>query len=243
MKHKTIIVIAVAVCLCCFTGLWAQVNTSDNRHFTLPPSAAVVPATPASDAPVPVSGPPAILNFDQLPGPEWTVWDCYGRGTATVSHGILTINSPSDCYEFDLRDPVGVWNKYVSNSRGWIVETNLKIDPLTDPNCSSGGAEIWANDRTNLIIFHFAPNEICIGYPEQVHFAMNTTDSFHVYRIETKGSHTRIYVDGTLAIDHVFTYLGSGSQVLYFGDGSAFGTSVAQWDYFSYSVFPVNLAP
>lgn len=32
-------------------------------------------------------------------------------------HGILTIDSPT-CYEYILYSPKGIWNKYVSNSRG-----------------------------------------------------------------------------------------------------------------------------
>jgi hypothetical protein len=186
-----------------------------------------------------------ILNFDQLPSSQWFLNDCTGHGSGIVSHGILTINSPSDCYEYILFDPQSAWNKYASNSRGWVVEANLKVDPATEPNCSGGrGAQIiWANDHTNLIIVGFSTNEICIAYPEEVHFAMNTTDSFHIYRLENKGAHARIYVDGVLAIDHYFSMFGSGSQVIDFGDGTVYGTSLVKWDYFSYDVFPVGLAP
>lgn len=129
--------------------------------------------------------------------------------------GILTINSPSDCYEYSLYSPKGIWNKYVSNSRGWIIETSLKVDPITLP----GNVEIWANDHTILIIVYFNTNEIYIAYPEQVHFPMDTTDGFHVYRIEAKGMHVKIYVDGSLAIDHMLSSPGLGTEALVFGDG------------------------
>ncbi len=248
MSYASKTLILITVCICASIGLQAQLSTTDNRLFVLPPTAATAAPSPdpASDAPIPlVPVQPTILSFDQLPGSEWFVNDCNGKGSGKVSHGILTINSPSDCYEYILFDPLGDWNKYVSNRRGWIVEANLKIDPSTDSSCGFARYNqiIWANDRTNLIIVGFGTNEICIAYPEEVHFAMNTTDSFHIYRVESKGTHVRIYVDGQLAIDHFFSYLGSGTQALTFGDGSVFGTSLARWDYFSYNVFPVNLAP
>ena len=125
-----------------------------------------------------------------------------------------------------------------------MVEANLKVDPHTQPNCDNNGGSvvIWANDRVNLIIFGFSTNEICISYPEEVHFAMDTTNAFHVYRIENKGAHVRVFVDGNLAINHVFRFLGSGSQTLLFGDGTVYGTSLTKWDYFSYDVAPVNLS-
>ncbi len=140
-------------------------------------------ATAELDTPVPAQ--PAILNFDQLPLPPWALIDCTGRGSGRVERGILTINSPSDCHEYSLDDPEGTWNQHVSNSRGWVVEANLKVDPHTQPNCDNNGGSVvvWANDRVNLIIFGFSTNEICISYPEEVHFAMDTTNAFHVYRI------------------------------------------------------------
>ncbi len=227
-------------------GLWAQVATADNHLFVAPPAPiALAPqtSTPAA-VPNPIP-PPTILNFDQLPGPQWYLNDCFRRGSGTISRGILTINSPSDCYEYILYDPLGDWNQYVDNKRGWIVEANIKVDPSTVPDCSFGSSSllIWANDRTNLIIFGIIPNEICIAYPEIVHYPMNTTDSFHVYRIETREIHTRIYVDGQLAISHVFSHLGSGTQALVFGDGTLYNTSLSKWDYFGYNVFPPSPIP
>jgi hypothetical protein len=156
-----------------------------------------------------------------------------------VSFGILTIDSPSDCYEYLLYSPKGIWNRFVDNKRGWIVEANLKIDPVTQPECDDRGAvQIWANDHTILLIVGFSTNEICIAYPDSVHFSMNTTDTFHIYRIRAKGMHVRIYVDGNLAIDHVLSTPGAGSEVLAFGDGVVFNTSLTRWDYLSYRVFP-----
>jgi hypothetical protein len=123
-----------------------------------------------------------------------------------------------------------------------IVEASLKVDPVTQPECGvfnqRGSVQIWAADPKILLIVGFSTNEICIAYPEEVHYAMDTTDSFHVYRIEAKGMHVQIYVDGALAIDHVLSVAGGGTRALAFGDGTGYGTSRTQWDYLSYDVFP-----
>lgn len=233
--------------LCGSISLWAQVRTTDNRLFTLPPSASAqssaqinVNAATSETTNFPAEAKhPVILNFDALPNADWFVNDCYAVGAGTVSHGILTIDSPSDCYEYVLYSPKGIWNKYVSNSRGWVIETSLRIDPTTQPECDgTGSVQIWANDHKILLIVGFSNNEICITYPDRVHFPMNTTDSFHVYRIEAKEMRVQIYADGNLAIDHILSWAGGGTQALVFGDGTTFGTSLTQWDYFSYKVFP-----
>ena len=69
---------------------------------------------------------------------------------------------------------------------------------------------------------------------------MDTTDGFHVYRIEGRGLQVKVYVDGVLKIDHTLVNLnGGGSNALIFGDGIGdSGPSRVKWDYFSYDVFP-----
>jgi hypothetical protein len=246
-KLKSLLTIVVFLCGCLVAS--AQTFTADQHHFTLPPRP--IPTNPdtanvASPAIPPVPVRPTILSFDQKPSGEWTTWDCTGQGSAQFSHGILTINSPNDCFEFDLFYPTANWNQFASNSRGWVVETSLKVDPRSDATCgwaNFGSVVIWANDHTNLIIVGFSTDQVCIVYPEEAHFYMDTTNSFHVYRLENRGNHLRIYVDGSLAIDHYFSWFGSGSQVLYFGDGTGSGSSFSQWDYFSYDVFPLNPIP
>ena len=162
--------------------------------------------------------------------------------TGTASHGIFTIDSPaSGVYEISLWHPESYWHHYVSNQRGWVVETSLRVDPSTDALPFYDGAVlIWMHDHTNLFIVGFNPAELKISYPEHVSFPMNTTDAFHVYRIETKGKRMRIFVDGSLAIDHTFASVGGGSDVLTFGDGNGYTgmKSLTKWDYFSYQVFP-----
>jgi hypothetical protein len=235
------------VCTCATCAWTQQASTLDVRLFAAKPVLDnAIASKPAGQAPSTEFSDqvkrPVILNFDQFPGPLWKQSSCYGFGSSQVFHGILTIDSPSDCYEFGLFDPNGKWNKYVSNARGWVVETSMQMDPTTPlvpcDDIHYGSVLIWVEDHTRLSIVGFATNEVCLAYPDQVHFPMDTTNSFHVYRIEGKGKRLRIYVDGALAIDHEITYLGLGTETLLFGDGDIQNTSLTRWDYFSYDVFP-----
>lgn len=246
----------VILTLCTYTSsLWAQDrNTMDGLTFTRDsstPSHAPtaqpnvdIQNTEASgdrvSAEVTGLKEPVILNFDRLPGRLWETWDCGdGVSQARVSHGILTIDAPLSCYEFILWYPNGRWHKLVDNARGWVIEASLKVDQSTQPDCDDrASVQIWANDHTNLVIIGFSTNEICIAYPDNVRFPMDTTNSFHIYRIESKGNQVQVYVDGDLKIDHILSWTGGGSNILMFGDGVAGTTSLSYWDYFSYDVFP-----
>ncbi len=112
-------------------------------------------------------------------------------------------------------------------------------NPAEECNDTPGTSlKIWAHDHTNLVIFGFTTEEVCIAYPDNARFSMDTTNAFHVYRIESRGRSVRVYVDGELKINHTLTWTGGGSDVLTYGDGHANGMTRSYWDYFSYDVFP-----
>jgi Ca2+-binding RTX toxin-like protein len=92
-----------------------------------------------------------------------------------------------------------------------------------------------------LVKVSVAPGGVCLLYPDQVSYAMDTTSAFHTYRVETKGMHVRILVDGVLRIDHTLSVAGNGTEVLYFGDGSGGSPSRSYWDYFEYDTFADNV--
>jgi hypothetical protein len=194
-------------------------------------------------APATASAAPVRLDFDTLPSPAWLANDCE-TGTATVSGGILTLDSPS-CFEYILNDTNAPWYQTVSNARGWAIETRLRVGdvPGAGASCESddNGVLIWAHDRSMLIKVSVASGGVCLLYPEQVAYAMDTTDVFHTYRVETKGRRVKVFVDGVLRIDHTLTVLGNGTEVLYFGDGSGGSPSRSFWDYFEYDTFADNV--
>jgi hypothetical protein len=239
--HCLLIIITLSACI---SNVWAQdLHTNDGLSFTHGSSTSGQPLADAkgvaTDTWVPLQArEPVIMNFDNLPGSQWESWDCGdGVGKSTVQNGILKINSAS-CYEFLLNHPKDTWHKYVSNARGWVIETSMRVDPSTQPDCTDGALMIWANDHTNLLIVGFSTNAVCLTYPDQVRSYMNTTDAFHIYRIESKGREVKIYVDGKLKINHALSWSGGGSDVLAFGDGNGAKRSLSYWDYFSYDIFP-----
>jgi hypothetical protein len=205
------------------------------------PTAALTPTNtpPIPRTPVPPPSSAVVLNFDELPGSDWKV--ASSGASAHVSGGTLTIDAPPgyNQYEFLLNYPNGAWHQQVSNSTGWTIEARLRIDPSSEPGAwQSGGstARIWANDHANCVIVGFNPNQIGLLNTGTAPYLMDTTDDFHVYRIESRLDDVRIYADGDLIIDQLVTRRSSDcSDVLMFGGGGD-GTSVSYWDYFWYDV-------
>jgi hypothetical protein len=185
------------------------------------------------------SAAPQVLDFDKYPSGNWEIWK--SGGSSSVSGGILTINSTS-YNEFGLSHPFDEWHQKVNNSKGWIIETRLKVDASSKPACSGGGGVlIWIHDHKNLIQIGFSTDEICISYPNSFIFPMDTTDNFHVYRIESKLNQIKVYVDNVLRLDRTLSNTGGGTDTLMFGDGGGSGNSLSYWDYFLYDVNLANI--
>ena len=212
-------------------------------HAAAPSVARTATADDATTSTVPDEAKnPVVLTFDQIPGPDWFHNNCSGTATTRFGRGFMVLQSPDDdCNEFILFAPNGIWNQYVSNQRGWIVEASIGVDPSTPFACNDeGSVEFWIHDKTNLVKFGLTNGAVCITYPDTVIVPTATTSALHVYRVEGKGQRIRVYKDSTLMIDHVLVNQGGGTEALAFGDGDgSFGTpSLTGWDYFSYQVFP-----
>lgn len=246
MKSQPLFRTVLVIGACAAAGsLWAQdFATIDGRTYVMDSftgqAEEKVTAKAVPDSAVPSSAKkPVILNFNVLPPRKlWESYNCFGRSKARVSHGILTIRSGADCHEYFLWHFNNTWHNYVDFDRGWIIETSLHVDPRTEPDCDDGSVLIWAHDHTKLVIIGFSTHEICIAYPDNVRVPMDTTDGFHVYRIETKGRRVKVFADGELKIDHNLSWRGGGTDVLAFGDGVVGTRSLTRWDYFSYDIFP-----
>jgi len=181
---------------------------------------------------------PVRLDFDTYPGGDWKLNS--SGGSSSVSEGILTIDAPANYHEFSVRHPDSRWHLSVRNSRGWVIETRLRVDAASEGQCNSGysPALIWVSDHENSVQVRFSTDEICMASPDLVQFPMDTTDGFHVYRIESRLNNVRIYVDGNLVINHNLSRSYSVGSTLLFGDGAGGGKSLTFWDYFWYDVFP-----
>ncbi|MBT7297987.1 MAG: hypothetical protein HN849_00650, partial [Victivallales bacterium] len=65
-------------------------------------------------------------------------------------------------------------------------------------------------------------------------YAMNTTDSFHTYRMVTQGEDIKVYVDGKLRIDGSGCYTKpavGGRNDIGFGAANSPSLGEALWDY------------
>jgi len=77
-----------------------------------------------------------------------------------------------------------------------VVETKIKVDSTTEPLAI---AVRIANGR-NVEYLTLSKNSIGLQFAGLSH-SMNTTDDFHLYRIEIEGKNLRVYVDGTLKLN------------------------------------------
>ena len=85
------------------------------------------------------------------------------------------------------------------NDHGWAVEFSVKVEraDVTTGNPTCG---IFVADGTKRMQIQILVDQV----KEMLHslgYTMDTTDGFHTYRLEGKGSDFRLYVDGKLAID------------------------------------------
>ena len=186
---------------------------------------------------------PAILDMNSLPDIADADWfQANSGGNSNVSGGILTIESPS-YFEYILYHPLGDWNQHVNNSTGWVVETRMKVDPSTQNSPTDDwNIELWINDHKNLTILGIDTNKVSIKYPraDHVDYFMDTTDDFHVYRVEGINDSLKLFVDGHLAINSQLSGTGGGTTALVFGDGNGSGNTYSKsyWDYFYYDTLP-----
>jgi hypothetical protein len=232
---------------------------------TLPPEAiaSMTPATSqrkptasaASATRPPYTGPTRVMeDFNTLPKPPWYNPPTAGSG-ATVSHGILTLDGAAGAAnEFILQEasyPNGavpaanVWDSAVSNGRGWWVEVKMRVDPLTDEQCASGNKRgpaltLWATDDTQMLVrvgFSSSCMALVYAFDKAITVPMDTTSTFHVYRISTRLKHVEVSVDGLRVIQHDYGLFEETGTGLVFGDGqSGYGPTRSYWDYVTYDV-------
>ena len=220
------------------------------------PAATAKAARPPATTPAPTATPPPVttpasLDFSTQPVDPW--FHQFDSGTASIGAGIMTIDAPAGYNEFIMSidgggpHPADPWTANVSNARGWWVEVKMRVDPLTDAYCGGTLAEalprgealtVWAADDTGkLIELGFAP--ACIAWIRSPSDAtvvnMDTSASFHVYRISVHGSAVNIYVDGARVMTGDTAAVGSAITGIKFGDGSSGGPATrSYWDYVTY---------
>ncbi len=188
-----------------------------------------------------VNASPVIFNMDTLPENEGWIVVKNGNGTSYVSDGILTLENTVGQIGYLAPDS---WSNTVNNTKGWIVEFRLKINLISSSTINpAGGVGI-------VVAIHDKHQDTQIGFHENsidvnpgIIYYMNTTDTFHVYRIMEQGDILKIFVDEKLVID---SFYNSGSMGSALSAGIVFvnafpwpdTTIKSYWDYFSYDTNP-----
>ncbi|HEX2734374.1 MAG TPA: hypothetical protein VHM70_22345 [Polyangiaceae bacterium] len=156
-------------------------------------------------------------------------------GTSSVANGVLTITT--DTYEEWILDQgYGDWWQS-GRASGWVVEAKIRF-LSEDTACRATG--FWATGSDGAIVqFKLNAGWAGIDYPQTVGLAMDTTDDFHVYRVQYLGrARYNLIVDGVLVADVHQLDTGGGSQILSFGNLGGCNRANSEWDYFMYDPAP-----
>lgn len=178
---------------------------------------------------------PAIVStvmrdvvFDGSAIPEEQGWSIGGSGLIPpfpffsngAAYDMNTIGAPS------FGEPFHLWSKDVgiTTKAGFVIEISLKvIDDTLGHNQYDAGIAFFgkytpsafglASERAQMIYF----DEDEIGWGDETDtFALDTTDRFHLYRLEVQSNgFAQLYVDGTLALERTGFMI---NGVIAFGD-------------------------
>jgi hypothetical protein len=172
--------------------------------------------------------------------PELYGWRLVGDGGVTSStttlNGIMTLNA--ERYREFWAPPT--WITTVNLASGYIIEFRMRILQMTPcyPHAEVG---FWYHDRTHLTKISVDPDRVYIAYPTVYgpEYALDAR-AWHTYTIVVYGTHHRLYVDGSLAIDYDHPPWGDGTEIFSFGDlGGDCPSSRTEWDYVAYDTAPV----
>ncbi|MGC9319064.1 MAG: hypothetical protein ACP5KN_13610 [Armatimonadota bacterium] len=125
------------------------------------------------------------------------------------------------------------WN--ISPEGSAVVEAEAKV-------VSGRNTIIVANGVAEEEIRLF-PDRVTATHADQSH-AMDTTDAFHLYRVELEGSDIRVLVDGELVIDApaAFTHPAAGDRnTISIGAGSSGETGAALWRVVRFRPVPASV--
>lgn len=154
-------------------------------------------------------------------------WILVGNDNADTSiPGVLTLNDvPTPDTGYYRRN----WNAY--NSIGTTTQVRVKID-----SGSGANHQVHIDDGTKKEALLIAPTLIQLQNAG-LFYSMDTTDTYHTYRIIAQGGDISVYVDDdtTPKIEALFTTDSSDTQI-YFGDNDNTDSGVSHWDYVKYSI-------
>jgi len=195
--------------------------------FNVEPTAAAGQVWPGWDV---------FYSADKLPDDPtldypWTLNENFVEdiGVASVSDGILKLNTTSETHGWDYTRN---WN--ANNSVGWIVEARVKIEAH---DLLSQGLDFIDGSKWTDVEFETDRIEILIS-DEWTSIDVDNT-FFRTYRIRLKGSDFKIYLDNALIFEGEATRTAAQNKIR-FGKGwtgDNYG-GISHWDYVAYETIP-----
>jgi len=128
-----------------------------------------------------------------------------------------------------------IWVDSADPATGYTIETRLKVI-----DSGSVGQVIAFNDGVKKQLFYVNANQAGFRYGGQQTVNMNTTDTFHTYRLVVQGTSVDLYVDENLSLTD--TLVATGLNRLRFGDNSTSTDTGGEvyWDYIRYTTQGAN---
>ncbi|WP_309133739.1 calcium-binding protein [Cellulomonas sp.] len=179
-------------------------------------------------------------EFRRPPADPWQVRGFSGDPVATTRGGTITIGEQTLVMLLEYAAPAE-WTGSANRLTGWDVEFRMRLGADTTHTCldEETGAPpptlLWVGDTTDLVQVGFGPGEICLTYPfqDRVRIPLDT-HRWHRYRLEARGQHLRLVVDGRTVLDRDLAGRGAGTVALGFETHQGSST----WDYVRYDTVP-----
>lgn len=180
-------------------------------------------------------------EFWRVPSDPWNVigFGPTGEPDVTARGGTLTIGQDTLVMQLEGRAPSD-WVGTANRLTGWAVDFRMRLGREVTVSCSEpAGATpatlVWLGDNTELVQLGFGPGELCVTHPYEDRESVPVdTDRWHRYRVEARGKHVRITVDGRVVVDREFTGTGQGTV----GVGFETHQGTSTWDWFRYDTAP-----
>jgi len=172
-------------------------------------------------------------TMPNLAHPAWVIWgDNSPTKYTSVNNGIVTL----DTLGSDANTGEGWFISWgAAATSGQIIEARLKIYPGTEVAgvCLGFSDDIYGGNIT------FMPDRIMISTADgQEEYLLDTTDSFHTYRITRYGKESKVYIDGAaepaLSVKAPFLSSVNFPSQIFWGDGTGRNDGKADWDYIKY---------
>ena len=175
-------------------------------------------------------------DLDMSVEPNSAGWTLGGSDYASVSSGILTINTLNKTTASNFY--YKMWT--ASNTNGWTIEAKMRVieselASVFEENAWNNSCTFKGYDGNKWEGICFFNDGILINNNGQhVKHLMNTTSEYHVYRISVRGTVGYVYVDGAL-IAKTTSETTSNDYILFGDSATTTGDNThTEWEFVRY---------